>query len=78
MHRAYCAAGLVLAVLLAGCYSLGPLVTEVRPAGLSPAGRPLVEVQTCRLGWGMLKPLQTEDCASKTVELDAPAPKSRR
>jgi hypothetical protein len=65
--------GLLLVVVLSGCYSLGPLVTDVRPAGISSAGRPLVEVQTCRLGWGPFKQLQTENCASRTVELDVPA-----
>jgi hypothetical protein len=64
---------LLLVVILSGCYSLGPLVTELRPAGLSPEGRPRVEVQTCHLGWGPFKQLQTEDCNVRIVELDAQA-----
>jgi hypothetical protein len=69
---------LILSVLLSSCYSLGPLVTEIRPAGLSVTGRPMIEVRTCHLGWGPFKQLQTEDCNVKAIELDAPVAKTRR
>lgn len=64
-------ASLFLLVLLSGCYSLGPLVADVTPAGVSATGRPQVEVRRCMLGWGMFKQLQLEDCKTDVAELPA-------
>lgn len=62
-------ASLLLLVLLSGCYSLGPLVTDVTPAGPSADGRQRVEVRRCMLGWGMFKQLQIEDCKTDVAEM---------
>lgn len=71
-------AALLLLVLLSGCYSLGPIVADVTPAGLSADGRPQVEVRRCLLAWGSFKQLQLEECRSSSIVLDAPAPSSTK
>jgi len=72
-------ASLLLLVVLSGCYSLGPLVADVTPAGVSNDGRPQIEVRRCLLAWGMFKQLQLEECRSEPIVLETrPAPKARR
>lgn len=63
---------LLLLVILSGCYSIGPIVTEIHPAGLSPEGRPRVEIRRCMLAWGTFKQLQIEDCSATSMEIDSP------
>lgn len=65
---------LFLSVVLSGCYSLGPIVADVTPAGLSADGRPQIEIRRCLLAWGSFKNLQLEECRSSPIVLDAPAP----
>ena len=59
---------LFLLVLLSGCYSLGPVVFEVRPT-TDANGRPEIEVRRCLLAWGAMKQLQAEDCKIETLPL---------